>query len=100
MSIKLTYYLGKNKIDLKRFCQKMNIESYDCLFSYCTNKNIKCDMTQEDYNSFFPKEKKIKNEEKIIEKPKTSAKTRRRGRKSKVKSTGNIDSKNNPWGLL
>jgi len=95
MSIKLTYYLGKNKIDLKRFCQKMNIESYDDLFTYCTDRNIKCDMTQEDYEEFFPKEKKKKNEEKIIKKPKAKSKTRGRGRKSKDKSTGNSDSKNN-----
>ena len=96
MSIRLTYYLGKNKIDLKKFCEHMNIKSYNDLFAYCADKNIKCDMTQEDYDAFFPKEKKKKNEEKIIEKPKAKPKTRRRSRKSKTKSTGNTNSKNNP----
>ena len=95
MSIKLTYYLGKNKIDLKRFCEQMNFKSYHDLFVYCTDRNIKCDMTQKDYEGFFPKAKKKKNEEKIIEKPKAKSKTRGRGRKSKDKSTGNSDSKNN-----
>jgi len=94
MSIRLTYYLGKNKIDLKKFCEHMNIKSYNDLFAYCADKNIKCDMTQEDYDAFFPKEKKKKNEEKIIEKPK--AKTRRRGSKPKAKTARNSNSKNNP----
>tara|TARA_R110000782_G_scaffold85581_1_gene166332 strand:- start:414 stop:569 length:156 start_codon:yes stop_codon:yes gene_type:complete len=50
-------------------------------------------MTQEDYECSFPKEKKVKNEEKIIEKPKVKA--RRRGRKPKAKTAGNSDSKDN-----
>jgi len=95
MSIRLTYYLGKNKTHLKTFCERMNLKSYDELYSFCNIKNIKCDVTEEEYIALFPKEKKKKkkNEEKIIEKPK--AKTRGRGRKSKPKTAGNSDSKNN-----
>jgi hypothetical protein len=93
MSIRLTYYLDKNKTHLKTFCERMNLKSYDELYSFCNIKNIKCDVTEEEYIALFPKEKKKKNEEKIIEKPK--AKTRGRGRKSKPKTAGNSDSKNN-----
>ena len=93
MSIKLSYYLGKNKIDLKKFCIQMNFKSFNEVNIYCVNNRIKCDMTQEDYECSFPKEKKVKNEEKIIEKPKVKA--RRRGRKPKAKTAGNSDSKDN-----
>ena len=93
MSIKLSYYLGKNKIDLKKFCIQMNFKSFNEVNIYCVNNRIKCDMTQEDYECSFPKEKKVKKEEKIIEKPKVKA--RRRGRKPKAKTAGNSDSKDN-----
>ena len=95
MSIKLSYYLGKNKIDLKKFCEQMNLKSYNDITKYCSDKNINCDILQEDVFSFFIK---VENEEKIIEKPKVKA--RRRGRKPKAKTAGNSDSKDNSWRLL
>ena len=93
MSIRLSYYLGKNKIDLKKFCIQMSFKSFHDVNLYCVNNRIKCDMTQEDYEASFPKEKKEKNEEKNIEKPKVKA--GRRGRKPKAKTAGNSDSKDN-----
>ena len=97
MSIRLTYYLGKNKTNLKTFCERMNIGSHNELEVYCVSKNIACDVTKEEYEIVFLKEKK--NEEKIIEKtkakPKAKPKTRRRSRKPKAKTTGNSDSKDN-----
>ena len=93
MSIRLTYYLGKNKTSLKTFCEKMNLKSHSDLLSYCVLKNITCDVSEEEYATLLPEEKKRKNEEKIIQKPK--AKARRRGRKPKAKGTRNSDSKNN-----
>lgn len=98
MSIKLSYYLGKNKIDLKKFCEQMNLKSYNDITKYCSDKNINCDILQEDVFSFFIKVEKVENEEKIIEKPKVKA--RRRGRKPKAKTAGNSDSKDNSWRLL
>ena len=66
MSINLSYYLGKNKIDLKKFCIQIACKSYNELLNYCIVKNITCDISKEDYESFFPKEKIVQNEEKII----------------------------------
>lgn len=93
MSIRLTYYLGKNKTNLKTFCERMNIGSHNELEVYCVSKNIACDVTKEEYEIVFLKEKK--NEEKIIEKTKAKPKTRGRSRKPKAKTTGNSDSKDN-----
>mgnify|MGYP003647160084 FL=1 len=94
MSINLSYYLGKNKIDLKKFCIQVDCKSYDELRSYCILKNITCDISKEDYESFFPKEKIVQNEEKIIKKSK--AKPRGRRKKQKAKIPGNSNTKDNP----
>ena len=91
MSIKLSYYLGKNKIDLKKFCEQMNFKSYDDITVYCSDRNINCDVSKEDADIFFTKPDKVENEEKIIKKP--AAKTRRRSRKSKAKTARTPTSK-------
>ena len=101
MSIKLSYYLGKNKIDLKKFCEQMNLKSYNDITKYCSDKNINCDILQEDVFSFFikvEKVEKVENEEKIIKKP--AAKTRRRSRKSKAKTARTSTPKDDSWRLL
>ena len=96
MSIKLSYYLGKNKIDLKKFCEQMNFKSYDDITVYCSGRNINCDISKEDTDIFFikvEKVEKVENEEKIIKKP--AAKTRRRSRKSKAKTARTSTPKDN-----
>ena len=98
MSIKLSYYLGKNKIDLKKFCEQMNFKSYNDITKYCSDKNINCDIPQEDTFNFFIKVEKVENEEKIIKKP--AAKTRRRSRKSKAKTARTSTPKDDSWRLL
>ena len=96
MSIKLSYYLGKNKIDLKKFCEQMNYKSYDDITVYCSDRNINCDISKKDTDIFFikvEKVEKVENEEKIIKKP--AAKTRRRSRKPKAKTARTSTPKDN-----
>ena len=84
MSIKLSYYLSKNRIDLNQFCIQMKFKSYHDIFVYCAGRNIICDILKDDADNIFKTENKESNEEKIIKKP--AAKTRRRSRKSKAKT--------------
>ena len=94
MSIRLTFYMSKNKVSLERLCKQFDISSYDELVEYCAMKRFKCDVSQKEFDAIFKKEKVVKNE---TSKPKTIAKpapkTRRRGRKPKVKKDGNANKK-------
>ena len=65
--LKLSYYLGKNKIDLKKFCEQMNFKSYNDITKYCSDKNIRCDISQEDMYNFFIKVEKVEKVEKVKE---------------------------------
>ena len=100
MSIRLKFYIGKNKTNLETFCAQIKATSYEDLLSYCSARNITCDVTQEEYNKLFAKKEVIKDESKQsvspAKKPEVS-KTRRRGRKPKAQKSRNADKKSDSW---
>ena len=42
MKISLQYFLNKQRITLKEFCDKNSLASYQELVNYCTDKNFVC----------------------------------------------------------
>lgn len=100
MSIKLSFYLNRNKSNLKQMCEQLSIKSYSELLEHCFSATIDCDVSQKEYDEIFNKKEVVKNESKkrnSTPKSKTAggtetkAKTRRRGRKPKAKTDGNAD---------
>tara|TARA_X000001388_G_scaffold63476_1_gene49439 strand:+ start:933 stop:1226 length:294 start_codon:yes stop_codon:yes gene_type:complete len=94
MSIRLTFFISKNRIDIKRLCAQFDINTYEELKQFCASKRIKCDISQKEFDEVHEKNKVVKNEttkNTLPEKPKP--KTGRRGRKPKAKKDGNADQK-------
>lgn len=95
MSINLTFFLNKNKTNLKRLCTQFNITTYTMLEDFCNSKNIKCniniDATQDVFGLDVKDIKTVKEEKNEENKPKT----RRRGRKPKTKKSGNANKASN-----
>ena len=94
MSTRLTFFINKNRIDLKNFCIQFNVNTYDDLKQYCSSRGIKCDITQKEFDEAHKKNDVAKNETTETKLPKEpKPKARRRGRKPKVKKDGNADQK-------
>ena len=103
MKIDLTFFMNKNRINLKKFCEINNLTSYESLVAYCSEKNFVC-VEEKFYSEVFPSkinQSKDETESKKISnvKPKpnpknpTSAKKRRSSRTSKTRRSGPADKK-------
>ena len=97
MKIDLKFFMNKNRINLEKFCEINNIQSYDQLVDYCKQKRLIC-VSQEFYSSVFPvnitKDDKHTKEKNAQEKvPKVNAKTRGSGRTRKTRKTRSVNKK-------
>lgn len=95
--IDLLFFIRKNRIDLKHFCEINSISSYEELKNHCDQKKLICVEESFYYDVFPPKinkvaqKKNIENVKKNTEK--TTAKTRRSSRARKTRKTGPTDKK-------
>ena len=89
--IKLNYILRRNRINIKKFCNKNKLTSYELLLEYCKERQfIPC--TEEEYNE--ANGLKITNEEKVERKTGKTQKRKTRSRSKSKQSSSKLSKSN------
>lgn len=99
--IRLSYFLSKSGVGLKKFCELNDLKTYDELVEYCKSKNFNIGLIEEeDFNSIFPKAVPVEVVKEVVEvqkpKPKSKEKTSTRKRRVSKKSENSEDGSSDP----